>query len=491
MKNIYQLLLLLSALMITGTSCKKILEPKIYGQVNSDEFPKTEADVKSALIPFYAQFNHNYGSLDISNGVYDFSLTSSYLGYTWATTTQTDESYDITYSPYSQFTLGPSTYLNNSGFSFYDRVSYIAKLTGLIDKVEKSNISQKTLYLAEAKGLRAWLMYVLYDLYGPVSVKLDAATLTNNDVIARPAKDVYTAAVETDLLAAIAGLPDKYNGTNDWGRLSKGVARMILLKLYMHDKKWDKAKPIGTDLMGMGYSLNPSYKNVFVTTQNSEVIFAVPGSSATTSNWYACIIPGEAKSVLGNDVTSGDKYKLNAMPWDFYDKYTTGDTRLETIANSYINNSGQTITRAGGLDAAIPMKYTSYVPNGFGFDYVIYRYADVLLSMAEITNELSGPTTEAQDYLKQVTTRANTTANIPAGAFASAASMRSFILDERGRELYWEFGIRRQDLIRNGTFISTAIARGFSTAKPHQVLFPIPSDVIIQSGGVIIQNQGY
>ena len=69
--------------------------------------------------------------------------------------------------------------------------------------------------------------------------------------------------------------------------------------------------------------------------------------------------------------------------------------------------------------------------------------------------------------------------------------MRSFILDERGRELYYEFGIRRQDLIRNGSFISNARARGFATAQDTQVLFPIPSDVIIQSGGIIAQNPGY
>jgi hypothetical protein len=48
-------------------------------------------------------------------------------------------------------------------------------------------------------------------------------------------------------------------------------------------------------------------------------------------------------------------------------------------------------------------------------------------------------------------------------------------LAERGRELYWEFGIRRQELIRNGIFISNAVARGISVAKPHQVLFPIPA----------------
>jgi len=116
--------------------------PAIKLSPNSEDLPKTEADVKSGLIPFYAQFNPNYGSTDISNGNYDFSFTASFLGHTWATSTQTDENFDIYYFPYSQFTLGPGTALNSSGEAFYSRVSYIAKLTALIDKVEKSNINQ-------------------------------------------------------------------------------------------------------------------------------------------------------------------------------------------------------------------------------------------------------------------------------------------------------------------------------------------------------------
>ncbi|MEJ7767608.1 MAG: RagB/SusD family nutrient uptake outer membrane protein [Chitinophagaceae bacterium] len=491
MKKIFNIPVLSLVLLFTVSGCKKILEPKIYSQLNANDFPKTESDVLSAFIPFYAQFNPNYGSTDVSRNVFDFSFTAGYLGYTWATTIQTDEASDQSNSPYSQFTLGPSSYLNTSGQAFYDRVSYVAKLTGLIIQINASSLSNKNLYLAEAKGLRAWFMYVLYDLYGPVSVKLDPATLTSNAVEPRLTQAAYVAAMESDLLAAISGLPDKYNGTANWGRLSKGTARTILFKVYLHDKSWPKAQAIGKDLIGMGYTLNLSYKDVFITPQNSEVIFAVPGNNSTSSIWYACIIPGNAASILGNDVTKGDKYQLIDMPWKFYDKYPVGDARLQTIATEYITNTGRTVNRANGLPAAIPMKYTRYVPNLLGFDYVIYRYADVLLAMAEITNEISGPTAEARAYLKLVTDRAGTTASVPASAFTDQARFRSFILEERGRELYFEFGIRRQDLIRNGTFISNAQARGISIAKPTQVLFPIPSDVIIQSGGVIAQNQGY
>src|SRR5207237_7724374 len=125
-----------------------------------------------------------------------------------------------------------------------------------------------------------------------------------------------------------------------------GVARTILFKLYLQDKQWAKAQAVGKDIMTMGYSLDPSYKDVFITPQNNEVIFAVPGNNSTSSIWYACILPGDAASILGNDVTKGDKYQLIDMPWSFYDKYHAGDSRLETIATSYVNNNGKTVDRA-------------------------------------------------------------------------------------------------------------------------------------------------
>ena len=69
-------------------------------------------------------------------------------------------------------------------------------------------------------------------------------------------------------------------------------------------------------------------------------------------------------------------------------------------------------------------------------------------------------------------------------------SFRAALLDERGRELYGE-GVRRQDLIRNGSYVSNAIARGKTNAKDHMVLYPLPDAVINAGRGVIAQNPGY
>jgi hypothetical protein len=481
--------------------CKKILEPTIYTAVNADNFPTTEADAKSAIIPFYAQFNMGYGTNNVSNNTYEFGFNSQYVGYAYVTSVQTDERFDLTYSPYATFTLGAGTALNNTPFAFYNRLSQVGKMTDLIDRLSKSSIANKDQYIAEVKGLRGWYLFILWDLYGPSNPRLDPATVNSLINTPRLSEADYVAAMTSDLDAAIAVLPVKYNGTANWGRVSKAVASMILLKVYMQEAGktgdaayWTKAQTVGQSLLGMGFSLDSSYKDVFATPQNNEVIYAVPGNSVSnnstsinTSIWFSCIIPYDAKTILGQDVTVNQNYKLGEMPWGFYDKYTATDTRLQTIASSYVNTSGVTIDRAHGLDAAIPMKYP-FKPNGEGFDFVMFQYSDVLLSMAEITNELKGPTSEAVGYLQQVTDRAQTI--IPATAKVSHDALSNFILDERGRELYWETGLRRQDMLRHGTFISAAVARGLP-AKDFNKLFPIPSDVIIQSNGFVKQNPGY
>lgn len=141
------------------------------------------------------------------------------------------------------------------------------------------------------------------------------------------------------------------------------------------------------------------------------------------------------------------------------------------------------------MRGAIPLKYTDTEKYDYGIqkEHPALRYAEVLLTYAEAENELNGPSANAINAVKQVTDRAKT--EIPAEAKVSKEAFREFILAERGRELYCE-GQRRQDLIRHGEFIKRAQARGVN-AQSHQVLFPIPQAVVIESDGVVAQNPGY
>ena len=122
---------------------------------------------------------------------------------------------------------------------------------------------------AETKCLRGWLMFHFYDLYGPVPFTADPSKIDKVKYEPRPTKEVYLAQMTKDLEEAIPYLCDKTNGTENWGRVNKGLATMLLMKLYMNDHQWAKALPYAQKLMDMGYSLAANYFDVFNQEENN------------------------------------------------------------------------------------------------------------------------------------------------------------------------------------------------------------------------------
>lgn len=156
------------------------------------------------------------------------------------------------------------------------------------------------------------------------------------------------------------------------------------------------------------------------------------------------------------------------------------------VTGRVVDSASQARRVVQPLQGAIPMKCTTGLGGSTGsdVDWPVFRYAETLLSLSEAINEQRGPA-EALPFVNQVRTRAG----VPTWSGLSQAELRDSLLAERGRELYAE-GVRRDDLIRAGKFISSALARG-AAAKPGNVLFPIPLEVIQQSNGIITQNPGY
>lgn len=146
-----------------------------------------------------------------------------------------------------------------------------------------------------------------------------------------------------------------------------------------------------------------------------------------------------------------------------------------------INEIGPNSWRQGGARIG---KYTYEVggtPN-MSNDFVVFRYADVLLTRAEALWRLSAGSTEALTLVNQVRTRAQVT------PFASLTADN--LLAERGREMFAEM-TRRQDLIRFGKF---AEAWGFKPAKAASAttyaVFPIPKQQL-DANNKLTQNPGY
>jgi hypothetical protein len=126
-----------------------------------------------------------------------------------------------------------------------------------------------------------------------------------------------------------------------------------------------------------------------------------------------------------------------------------------------------------------------------GADWInhrIIRYADILIMLAEASNE-TGDGATAETMLEQVRARARGGDNtvLPHIAFAGQSQMRTAIKNERR----WEFameGYRFNDLVRWGDAQSVLGSLGY---QPRNALYPIPQPAIDLSGGVLVQNPDY
>ncbi|MBN1463878.1 MAG: RagB/SusD family nutrient uptake outer membrane protein [Paludibacteraceae bacterium] len=500
MKRIKYLLIVYLAFALVSTLCQSCsedtLDSKIYDKITPDNFFSNESDLIVATNALYAPFTTDWGYDD---GNYLQSIYNGdpvhYLGLQGLTTDEAYSPWSST-NDYRNFLIGPATFNSYNSKCQHRQIRFIARATDLIDQIGKCKVSPdiSKKYIAEAKAIRAFLAWYLYDMFGPVNAIFDPAILTSLDPLPRPSQQEFVAQIIKDATESIVDLPESTNGTPNWGRMNKNTARMVLVRTYMHEKNWAKVAEVCSDIENSDkYSLLPEYRDVFNIQQNKELIYAAV-ASAKGPNFYITEANdgdvGSANGGLIGRIPSG--WKGLYMPWAFYDKYQAGDHRLQTIVAEYTNKSGKLITRADMTKGAFPLKFTDFSKvsgSGYILDHPVFRYAEVLLSHGEALNEM-GDLPRAIAMVKKVTDRAFTT--IPATGVSSSAdqaSFRNFIFDERGRELYCEW-VRRTDLIRQGTFISGAVARGIN-AKDHQVLFPIPDDVILQSKGVVTQNPGY
>lgn len=146
-----------------------------------------------------------------------------------------------------------------------------------------------------------------------------------------------------------------------------------------------------------------------------------------------------------------------------------------------INEIGPNSWRQGGARIgkyAYELGGTANLSN----DFVVFRYADILLTRAEALWRLNAGSSEALTLVNQIRARAKVT------AFTTLTADN--LLAERGREMFAEM-TRRQDLIRFGKF---GEAWGFKVAKAESMtkyaLFPIP-DQQLKANSKLTQNPGY
>ena len=497
-KNTYSKLFLLIAL--AGTSllfnrCSKNLDYQSFNQLSGNEFFKTASDAQSAVTAMYAglmggpnEWQGGWGAASQSWKVQD-EFTSGTFNCNWGGD----------WANYNSLNFTPDN--GNLASIYLNLMPMVSQITVGIDKIGTINMDAtlKARYIGELKALRAMYSYLLYDYYGPVPIRLDPALAADPkaEAIARPTNDWMVSQIEKDFNEAIAVLPPTFSGP-DYGRISGAACYMGLMKLYMHEKNWSKAVIAGKAIQSMGFSLVSDYASNFSYSNkagNSEIILAIPCTPTAwpnTNMWLPHVLPTDYMDTTGIPLTEWGGYR---MPWKLYNEFDPSDKRLNVLLRNYHTASGVVDAKTRGDIGAVPMKYgpdpTKQNSQNSGVNFVVYRYADVELLMAEAINEINGgPNPEAYGYIRDVRARAGL-GGVPIPDGLNHDQFLARIQNERLFEL-WGEGVRRDDLIRWGLYIKRAVDDGFgSTAQPTKVLYPIPRQVISQSNGVVQQNPGY
>ena len=239
------------------------------------------------------------------------------------------------------------------------------------------------------------------------------------------------------------------------------------------------------------YDLWEDYTTLFALENegNSEMIFAFPciPLDGNGNIWVANALPPQYPTTIFNTATQV------CVPAEFYKTFAEDDQRKELMLTEYVSNQGETIDLLTGVEFQNPRSFKYPIDlradsRAGGADFILIRYADILLARAEALVMSSGAVaSEALDLLNRIRTRAGlapyTTTEIP-----DAATFIDLLIQERAWEFYSE-GKRREDLIRHNMFVANAVARG-KKAEPYHVRFPIPQDEL-DANPNLTQNEGY
>jgi hypothetical protein len=565
----YKTLIFALAVIMVIAGCKKYEQfPVDKVTINYVFDPKDSAGVTAQqfLYGIYAKVKngHNRIGSDYLDAASDDAVSSA-LGPSNEVTVLSTAAYNSYTVPadenlwayYYQGIRSANIFINN-----IDVVPVLAKYHGY---------SIKYLWKNEARFLRAYFYFELVKRYGGVPLLGNKVfTITDNVALPRNTFD--------DCIKYIVNECDAINDTlltaplltpnADSHRVTQGAALALKARVLLYAasplfnggnidasnpltgytdfqvSRWAQAAAAAKDVMNLGaYSLVQNYPDIFLVQNNPEIIFMREvdnGHNIETTNG-----PVGFTAAVGKGQTSPTQELANAFPmnnglpitdpasgYDPNNPYTNRDPRFgyTLLYNGAQWLNTQLQTYEGGLskpNLGLQQTQTSYYMrkfmgynetansySGHNEDWLIFRYADILLDYAEAQNEAVGPDASVYEQLIALRQRAK----IQPGAdnlYGLKANMtqdemRAVIQNERRIELafeesrYWD--IRRWKLAetvmnqpRTGVSI-TQNGTGFlynninvlttKFVSPKMYLYPIPYDEVLKNPNMK-QNPGW
>ncbi|GAA4800589.1 RagB/SusD family nutrient uptake outer membrane protein [Olivibacter ginsenosidimutans] len=418
---------------------------------------------------------------------------------------------------FNDFSILPSnTYLKNHWVDMYDGIARCNTLLAHIDEVSFNDEETKKRYAAETKFVRALLYFHLVRKWGDIPMTTQPAN--NLDEVSamayRQKEDVVYAQLVQDLTEALdSNLPNE-----QWsyavGRTSKAAINALLGQVYLtmgatlegnsqeNFQQAEKYLAAAYEMRSFGKLSEIPYTDVFdVTKKNTckELIFQIEYLQGDQNYKSTIAADNQAKGekINSQKVTTGVGGNVTH---DLVYDYENGDTRkdfsIKFAKDPTVNDWFITKFRDAS-DAAGTQGYG-------GNDWIVIRYADVMLLLAETKWRL-GKNDEAITLLDEVRERAGLPSYAESMKQATYAqqypTLKEALLHERRVELAFE-NHRWFDLIRNYnadelvSYFRSKKQDDFGLANLKNITtkdryFPIPYDEYKLDPEKMYQNPGY
>ena len=452
------------------TSCEDdFLEPALTSAINGGSYYNNATELETAVVNMYdgLQGVNSTSAGDNHSTQVEFYLTEMRSDNT-RTKAQEGEA-----AQFESYAVEATNGIVADYYRSFYNVIFRANL--VLENLEAAGTSAAQ-FEAEAKFVRAYAYFNLVRLYGdiPLITSLTGPADTDAAYTRVDSGDIYDL-IQSDLNTAIAGLDNSYRT-----RASRAGAQALLAKVELTRGNYGEARSLLESVVSSGnYSLESNFHDVFYDEDNSETIFAIGYETG------------------GIDSQNFSAEWLNAVGRTSGVNYVTADVRA-----AFDTHGGNRTAVSFRQDESQVTEYqvAKYFPNGelgpqyasdptkAGNDWIVLRYADVLLMHVESILAGGNATTDAAALASFQAVRNR--AGLPT---AVTEVTKEMLLNERRVELAFE-NHRLFDLMRMG--VAQEVLSAFSAANGYgfastDLLLPIPQVEIGLSKGALSQNPGY
>ncbi|MDX1701714.1 MAG: RagB/SusD family nutrient uptake outer membrane protein, partial [Melioribacteraceae bacterium] len=407
MKHIKYIIFVVTGFIFLTCDTEDFLNPLPDSAVAVESFFQSDDDVLAGIIGIYDAIQGVNENTQTNIGRANRGVQFLHLLTEHRTDNTRNATLEGSKSDFHRYVVNANNVVSEDFYqSMYEVIFRANNIMNYIDVADESNQAS---YAAEAKFLRAYAYFHLVRLFSDVPLVTSVVGPTENEVLfTRISEDQIYAQIVEDLQEAVANLDNSHKA-----RASRAAAQGLLAKVYLTQSNPDYAAAqqlCESIINSMEFSLENNFHDVFYSELNDEIIFAIQyeaGNSLESQHFSS-----EFTSAFRQGRDDGQNIVNTNLFLDFASY--GGNRTASSITNlGFLGQDENEVIKflPEGSDITTSPPTYGGSPRDAGNDYIVLRYADVLLMHVEAIIGSGSQTSDANalSSFQQVRNRAGLT----------------------------------------------------------------------------------